>query len=77
MKQILPKKQRGCPKKQHELGYDTKVLAYLHEGDKTHVTTRLMGTRGYAAPEYIRTSKFKICSFYPCDNFKYILLSKP
>ncbi|KAH0452407.1 hypothetical protein IEQ34_019706 [Dendrobium chrysotoxum] len=25
------------------------------EGDETHVTTRVMGTRGYAAPEYIMT----------------------
>ncbi|XP_057505413.1 serine/threonine-protein kinase RIPK-like [Actinidia eriantha] len=25
------------------------------EGDKTHVTTRVMGTQGYAAPEYIMT----------------------
>ncbi|KAJ8774137.1 hypothetical protein K2173_009568 [Erythroxylum novogranatense] len=25
------------------------------EGDKTHITTRVMGTQGYAAPEYIMT----------------------
>lgn len=25
------------------------------EGDKTHITTRVMGTHGYAAPEYILT----------------------
>lgn len=25
------------------------------EGDETHVTTRVMGTHGYAAPEYIMT----------------------
>lgn len=24
-------------------------------GDRTHVTTQVMGTRGYAAPEYIAT----------------------
>jgi len=24
-------------------------------GDKSHVTTRVMGTRGYAAPEYLKT----------------------
>ena len=27
------------------------------EGDETHVTTRVMGTQGYAAPEYIMTGK--------------------
>ncbi|CAH2068654.1 unnamed protein product, partial [Thlaspi arvense] len=27
------------------------------EGDNTHVTTRVMGTHGYAAPEYIMTGK--------------------
>lgn len=25
------------------------------EGEETHVTTRVMGTHGYAAPEYIMT----------------------
>lgn len=25
------------------------------EGDETHVTTRVMGTHGYAAPEYVMT----------------------
>ena len=25
------------------------------QGDETHVTTRVMGTHGYAAPEYILT----------------------
>lgn len=25
------------------------------EGEETHVTTRIMGTHGYAAPEYIMT----------------------
>lgn len=27
------------------------------EGDKSHVSTRIMGTYGYAAPEYIMTGK--------------------
>lgn len=27
------------------------------EGDETHVTTQVMGTKGYAAPEYISTGK--------------------
>lgn len=27
------------------------------EGGETHVTTRVMGTQGYAAPEYIMTGK--------------------
>ena len=27
------------------------------EGEETHVTTRVMGTKGYAAPEYIMTGK--------------------
>lgn len=25
------------------------------EGDDTHISTRVMGTEGYAAPEYIQT----------------------
>lgn len=28
------------------------------EGSKSHVTTRVMGTYGYAAPEYISTGNF-------------------
>lgn len=28
------------------------------EGSDTHVTTRVMGTYGYAAPEYMMTGKY-------------------
>ena len=28
------------------------------EGDDTHVSTRVMGTQGYAAPEYVMTGIF-------------------
>lgn len=33
-------------------------------GDKTHVSTRVVGTRGYAAPEYIATGLISIKSAY-------------
>lgn len=29
------------------------------EGDDTHVSTRVLGTQGYAAPEYVMTGKFE------------------
>ncbi|KAG8057823.1 hypothetical protein GUJ93_ZPchr0002g26418 [Zizania palustris] len=31
-------------------------------GDKTHVSTRVMGTYGYCAPEYVLTGKLTTCS---------------
>jgi serine/threonine protein kinase len=31
-------------------------------GDKSHVSTRVMGTQGYAAPEYLATGNF--CKMY-------------
>lgn len=33
------------------------------EGDKTHVSTRVMGTYGYAAPEYVMTGRFDFIHF--------------
>ena len=29
-------------------------------GDQSHVSTRIMGTQGYVAPEYLRTGKILI-----------------
>jgi len=39
-------------------------------GDKSHVSTRVMGTYGYAAPEYIATG----WSAYEHFNWSYKLL---
>jgi len=33
-------------------------------GGNSHVTTRVIGTYGYAAPEYIATGKTEILSFF-------------
>lgn len=38
------------------------------EGDKTHVSTRVMGTYGYAAPEYVMTGKCN-SSLITVDSF--------
>ncbi|QCD93870.1 Protein kinase [Vigna unguiculata] len=37
---------------------DFGLAKYGPEGDKSHVSTRVMGTFGYAAPEYIATGKY-------------------
>lgn len=34
------------------------------EGSKSHVTTRVMGTYGYAAPEYVSTGLYTISFFF-------------
>ena len=40
------------------------------EGDKTHVSTRVMGTYGYAAPEYVMTGKLPCGTVSPlCTMF--------
>lgn len=46
------------------------------EGDETHVTTRVMGTQGYAAPEYIMTGKHntRYCMSLSKLIYIYILL---
>jgi len=33
-------------------------------GDNTHVSTRVIGSHGYAAPEYVATGKFAFPFFY-------------
>lgn len=35
-------------------------------GDRTHVSTQVMGTQGYAAPEYVATGMFNIYIKYCC-----------
>ena len=42
------------------------------EGDDTHVSTRVMGTHGYAAPEYVMTGNLTTLNFqliqFPYNN---------
>lgn len=33
-------------------------------GDNTHVSTRVIGTQGYAAPEYVATGRFVFPIFF-------------
>lgn len=45
------------------------------EGSNTHVTTRVMGTYGYAAPEYVNTGNnypliLSIIIIYYIERFK-------
>ena len=39
---------------------------------QSHVTTRVMGTYGYAAPEYVATGDLAVFQFEACD----VILSK-
>lgn len=41
-------------------------------GDKSHVSTRVLGTYGYAAPEYLATgilSNFSVCLFFKIFDY--------
>ncbi|KAL8527363.1 hypothetical protein ACS0TY_005285 [Phlomoides rotata] len=39
------------------------------KGDRTHVSTRVVGTRGYAAPEYVATGQFT----FRCTHFLHFI----
>lgn len=36
------------------------------EGEETHVSTRIMGTQGYAAPEYVMTGELALLKIETC-----------
>lgn len=49
----------------HQQDYNSKLSDFGlakdgPEGDESHVSTRIMGTYGYAAPEYIMTGMYVI-----------------
>ncbi|KAJ1407085.1 Serine-threonine/tyrosine-protein kinase, catalytic domain [Sesbania bispinosa] len=46
------------------------------EKDQTHVTTRVMGTHGYAAPEYIMTEPLMELKDIPIGHFVYVVPSE-
>lgn len=46
------------------------------EGSNTHVTTRVMGTYGYAAPEYVSTGTYLSYATVTFPNYDELLVSK-
>lgn len=43
-------------------------------GNQSHVSSRVMGTEGYAAPEYIATGTLSICLF--CQILRFPLITE-